>query len=171
MGCLTRSGSAAGFSKRARFTDTYCMLTSYSKKYENIGQILYCPITFAAKIAVLLQIMRVFKGNRRDSIYWSIQILIWTNFVFYTGIFFCSIFACMPREKIQDPMIHGRCIDSKKSIIATSAINIVSDFTILLLPAFAVWKIQIALKRKMVIAGVFGTGLLYDTQSKASLYS
>lgn len=46
-------------------------------------------------------------------------------------------------------------------ILATSAINIASDFSILFLPVFAVWKLQIALKRKMTISAVFGTGLLW----------
>ena len=52
------------------------------------------------------------------------------------------------------------CIDSNALILASSAINIVSDFSILLLPAFAVWKLKMAVQRKLAIAAVFATGLL-----------
>ena len=129
-------------------------------KLENIPQILYCPTMFAAKLALLLQMMRMFKGNRRDSVYWSIQVLIWTNLIFYTTLLFCFIFACVPRMKLQDPTTPGHCISTKDSILAASFINIASDFTILLLPVYAIWKLKIALKRKIAIAAVFSTGLL-----------
>ena len=115
---------------------------------------------FAAKLAVLLQMMRIFKGNRKDSVYWSTQVLIWTNFVFYTTIFFCFIFACVPRQKLGDPTIPGHCISTRDSILATSYINIVSDISMLLLPIYAIWKLEIVLKRKLAIAAVFGTGIL-----------
>ena len=49
---------------------------------------------------------------------------------------------------------------SYSSVLATSAINIASDFSILLLPVFAVWKLKIACKRKITISAVFGVGLL-----------
>ena len=36
---------------------------------ENILEILYGPIMFPAKLCVLQQMMRLFKGNKRDSVY------------------------------------------------------------------------------------------------------
>ena len=127
---------------------------------ENVLEMLYCLILFTAKLCVLLQMMRLFKGNKKDSVYWIIQALIWTNAVFYGSLFFCFLFACRPRAKLQNPKIPGVCINGSASILATSAINIVSDFSIILLPVYAVWKLKITVKRKLAIAAVFGSGLL-----------
>ena len=161
MGCIHCASPAACFGAYAEQNTVFSLLGSLIlPKLENIPQILYCPTMFAAKLAVLLQMMRLFQGNRKDSVYWSIQVLIWTNFVFYTTLFFCFIFACVPRKKLQDPTTPGHCISTKDSILAASFINIASDFTILLLPVYAVWKLKIALKRKIAIAAVFSTGLL-----------
>ena len=127
---------------------------------ENISEILYALIIFSAKLCVLLQMMRLFSGNKKDSVYWTIPALIWANFVFYAGVFLAFVFACIPRAKLQNPKIPGTCIKSNASILATSVINIVSDCSIFLLPIFAVWKLKMAVKRKLAIGAIFATGLL-----------
>ena len=99
-------------------------------------------------------------GNKKDSVYWIIQVLIWTNLIFYTSIFFSFAFTCRPRAKLQNPEIPGVCLNNDALIVATSVINIVSDFSILLLPVFAVWKLKLPVKRKLAIAAIFGTGFL-----------
>ena len=116
---------------------------------------------FPAKLCVLMQMLRIFHGTKKDSVYWAILIVIWSNLIFYVTITFGLIVACVPRAKLTNPELSGRCINNYASISATSAINVGSDFSILLLPAFAVWKLKIALKRKMIISAVFGMGLLW----------
>lgn len=117
---------------------------------------------FPAKLCVLMQMLRIFRGTKKGFVYWAILVLIWSNFVFYVTITFFWIFSCAPRAKLSNPIFARSCINSNisPSILATSAINIASDFSILLLPVFAVWKLKIALKRKMTISAVFGTGIL-----------
>ena len=109
---------------------------------------------FPAKLCVLLQMMRPFRGTKKDSIYWTIQILIWANFLFYTSVCFCFIFACRPRAKLQYPEIPGTCIDSNALLLSASIINVFSDFSIFLLPFYAIWKLNIAIKRKLAVAAV-----------------
>ena len=104
--------------------------------------------------------LRIFHGIKKDSVYWAILIVIWSNFVFYLTITFCLIVVCIPRAKLTNPELSGTCINNYASMLATSAINVASDISILLLPVFAVWKLKIALKRKMIISAVFGMGLL-----------
>lgn len=127
---------------------------------ENILEIIYGTILFPAKLCVLLQMMRLFQGNKKDSVYWTIQALIWANFIFYASLGFCVIFACRPRAKLQNPEIPGTCFNNDVLILASSIINIVSDFSILLLPGFAIWKLKMAVKRKLAIGAIFGMGLL-----------
>lgn len=128
----------------------------------NVIEILYGPTMFFAKYAVLRQIELIFLHHRRKHLAYNvIWALIWANLIFYGAIFISFILACVPREKIWDPVIQGRCIDTYASIIATSAINVVSDFTILIVPLVGVWNLQIPPKRKIGAAIVFGVGILY----------
>lgn len=108
-----------------------------------------------------MQMLRIFHGTRKDSIYWAILIVIWSNFIFYVTFTICEVVACVPRAKLTNPELSGRCINNYASILATSAISVASDFSILLLPVFAVWKLKIALRRKLIISAVFGMGLLW----------
>jgi uncharacterized membrane protein YbhN (UPF0104 family) len=117
---------------------------------------------FAAKYVVLRQIELVFFKHDRKA-FWSaaIRILIWANFFFYGAIFLSFILACIPRAKISNPALPGICIDTHASIIATSAINVVSDFTILITPIAAIWRLQMPVKKKLAAAAVFAVGIVY----------
>lgn len=133
--------------------------TSY--QLGSVLEILYGPAMFPAKLCVLMQMLRIFRGTKKDSVYWAIVLLIWSNFILYVIVTFCFIFACGPRPQLSNPVSLDACMSKKVSyILATSAINIASDFSILLLPVFAVWKLKMALKRKVTISAVFGTGVL-----------
>ena len=115
---------------------------------------------FAAKLSLLLQMKRIFVGIKKTSVYWSVQTLIWANMLFYSAIFVTFIFACVPRKKLWNPTVSGKCISTDASIIATGLVNVVSDLSILFLPLYAVWKLKIALKKKVAIGAVFGMGSL-----------
>ncbi|KAK7738422.1 hypothetical protein SLS62_011399 [Diatrype stigma] len=136
---------------------------NFSKLLQNLNtiEILYGPTMFCAKYAVLRQIETIFLNHRRQSpVYKAIWLLIWMNLVFYTAISISFILACIPREKIWKPDTVGRCLDSYSSIIATSAINVVSDFTILVVPLVGIWQLQLPLRRKFGAAAVFAVGIL-----------
>ncbi|ORY19191.1 hypothetical protein BCR34DRAFT_207628 [Clohesyomyces aquaticus] len=125
--------------------------------YANVAEILYPPLMFAAKLAVLLQIQRIFTVHKKTFIYWAALILIAANFITYITIFFIFIFACHPREKIWMSHIAGQCLDVNGAIIATGAMNLVSDITILFLPLIGIMDLQMPSKRKIGVAAVFGT--------------
>ncbi|KAI1371033.1 hypothetical protein F4677DRAFT_436566 [Hypoxylon crocopeplum] len=119
-------------------------------------EIVYGPTTFSAKYAVLRQIEAIFFHHPRDSLGFKfIRALIWANLIFYFAIMLAFIFNCMPQEKIWHPNTDGRCINSNASIIATSAINVVSDLTILALPLASRFQLHMAPKTKIWTAAVF----------------
>ena len=113
-----------------------------------------------AKLALLVQIKRIFTAHQKHFVYWSVQILIATNFLGYFATFVAFIFACWPREKLWNPHIHGKCISTNASILATSAINLVSDFTILFIPAYALVGLHIPVQKKIGVGAIFATGAL-----------
>jgi hypothetical protein len=116
---------------------------------------------FSAKAAVLLGMKRLLTGTKRSFVHWSFVTLIVLNGAFYFSIFISFIFACVPRSKISNPALPGKCISTNGSILATSASNIISDFSILILPLFVIWTLQIPLKMKITAGAIFAVGLLF----------
>ena len=59
------------------------------------------------------------------------------------------------------PTEPGHCINNEEVFVAGGTINVVSDFTILLLPIVEVWRLHMSTRRKIGVSAVFATGLLY----------
>lgn len=140
--------------------DLYSIPLTVTGKLANILEVVYPPVMFAAKLTVLLQIKRIFTAHQKDFIYWSVHVLIAANCLTYFACFVAFIFACWPREKIWSPHIPGKCISTNASIIATSAINVISDVTILLLPIHRIFQLHIPLRKKVGVGAIFATGAL-----------
>ena len=127
----------------------------------NIIEIVYGPTIWLAKLSVLLQYMHIFTPTKKQGIvYWSIQFLIWANFLFYLTDTFVVIFQCRPRAKIWNFLLPGSCLNGTANFIVTGAWNVFSDFLILALPLYAVWHLKMPLRRKLSVGAVFATGLL-----------
>lgn len=71
-----------------------------------------------------------------------------------------EIMKCLPRKKVWNPTMQGRCIDLPVAPKAGAVINIISDFSILVLPIGKIWQLQMSQKRKLEVSAVFSTGLL-----------
>jgi hypothetical protein len=135
-------------------------------QYINIVQILYSPFMIFAKTALLLQIQRIFvPPKQRNSVFWASWTLIVLNFIVYTIIFFAFTFSCNPREKAWNPVLPGKCLDTGVMMISTSVINLLSDASILVLPMRGIWDLHMSMRKKLGVAGIFTTGLLYVSRS------
>jgi hypothetical protein len=126
--------------------------------YSNALDILYTPIMLAAKLAILIQIDRLFSGTKKEIIYWGVRVLAVLNVICYTAMFFVHIFACMPRAKIFDASVAGKCISQDNTIIASSSINVASDVGILLFAIWGVARLRISGKRQLLVGLVFAIG-------------
>ncbi|GAD97239.1 hypothetical protein AOR_1_1448144 [Paecilomyces variotii No. 5] len=129
-------------------------------EYSNIIEILYCPTILSAKIAILLQIKRIFVVNKKGILFWVHEMVLWLNIPTYTGLMFSFIFSCVPREKIWDPSVPGHCVSLPASLIATSVLNLISDITVLLLPICVIVQLQLPTRSKLILNAIFGTGIL-----------
>ena len=136
-------------------------LCTYNLQWINVSAILYGIIVFLIKLSILLQYLRIFVPSRKGNelLFVAIQTLIWSSFIFY---FVESIFAvviCTPREKIWNPlMTTGYCFDGDATYMASGMFNVVSDFAILILPILPILRLQLPLKRKLMMLAVFATG-------------
>jgi hypothetical protein len=136
------------------------VLTGMEKQLINIQQILYMPAISFTKISILVQFLHIFvtgKRNWRSYILWS---LIALNAIFFSILFFLEIFQCIPRAKIWNPSLAGKCINIQQTFVASAVINICDDFTILTLPLFWIWTLQMGRKKKLGVSLIFATGLL-----------
>ncbi|KAI8953070.1 hypothetical protein F4801DRAFT_153780 [Xylaria longipes] len=138
---------------------------------QNLVETLYCPTMLFAKYTVLRQIELIFYKHQHKKLASKvISGLIWANSIFYVTIFFTFLFACVPRAKISNPTLEGRCIDTHASVLATSVINVVSDLTILIVPLVAVWQLQLQPRAKFGISIVFAVGIFATIACIVRLY-
>ena len=104
---------------------------------------------------------RLFDTSRVGKTHYLIQTIIWANFTFYFPYFMATVIQCVPHARIWDHTVKGGCIDLLAAFVAASAINVVSDFSILLLPLYLISKLQIPTRRKIGVLAIFAVGLLY----------
>ena len=126
-------------------------------RYVYAAEILYSPVIFAVKLAILLLYLRVFQPIRAT--WWALQGIVWANLVFYLCMMFLQAFQCRPINKVWYPLWPGRCIDQTSLQISSASINIVSDFAVLALPIVSVWDLKVGKGKKYGLFAVFGFGL------------
>lgn len=134
-------------------------------QYGQVGRILYCINMFLIKLAILLQLLRVFVPLKmRNAMFWACHALIWLNFIYYTIYVFLAIFYCNPVKKGWSqqlyPPIEGSCLDLHAAYIAGAVINTASDFSIVILPQPVIWHLQLSTKRKVGLCVIFLIGLM-----------
>ena len=129
-------------------------------QYENYIIVSYCLVAFLAKFSILLQLQHIFVASHRQPVYYVIYALIWANLAFFATLMFVGIFQCIPREKIWNQTMPGRCISLDVLLLAPAGINMTSDVAILVLPIILVYRLQITLRKKTTIAAVFGSGAM-----------
>lgn len=112
---------------------------------------------------MLLQQKRIFTPAKTDGVYWTINILIYMTLAFYLATTLSFIFQCWPREAIWNLGVKGVCINSIAATYSCGVINLLSDTATLALPLWAIWHLQMPIKRKLPVYAIFGTGLLYAT--------
>jgi len=114
------------------------------------------------KVAILTNWLRIFvpKGVR-NTFYWVLHTLIWTNITFYTITTITEIFRCWPREKIWNPWYEGGIcsVHILTQNLATSVLNFTSDTTILAIPQWVIWRLTLPPKQKYGMSVLFIIGI------------
>ena len=123
---------------------------------------MYGVIVCLVKASILLQYLRVFVPSRRANmhLYISIQLIMWGIMIFYFVQTIFEIILCIPRERIWNPLMkNGHCFDTYAVFVSSGIFNVVSDFAILIVPVVPICKLQMPLKRKILVLAIFATGL------------
>lgn len=111
------------------------------------------------KVALCLAYLRI-TGNRIKSRY---RTAIWTVMLFaifsHLGGTLVLLFQCNPIRKSWRPRTPGKCLPNDTTFYILAAITIFCDVVIFLMPIPLLMKLQINLRRKMGLIGIFALGL------------
>ncbi|KAK0614543.1 hypothetical protein B0T14DRAFT_499788 [Immersiella caudata] len=151
--------SADGFSRH--LYDVRLLDVPHLSYMSYLAEITNAPTMFFAKCSILFQFRRLFcPGQIRDSTFWMIHALLFMCAAYYISAIFTFTFQCTPREKTWTPFLEGHCIDVAAAIVVQGAVNLFLDIGILITPLWAIWRLQLPLKRKVGISAVFAVGIL-----------
>jgi hypothetical protein len=127
----------------------------------NIFQLVYPVAMGAAKYFICVQLKRIFcpPHSMRSAVWWLLQGLIATTIMYYIACFFTFLFQCVPREKIWNPMLDGKCIDGTGGMLSAGLINLILDLGLLIVPCWAIWHLQMPMKRKLGAISIFSVGI------------
>ena len=148
----------------------------------SIESAIYCPIIMIVKVSILLQYITLFVIHRRTAFHYAVLGLIWANILYYiiaTVVFLTEVSnhlstslvtfvkrqndaddrKCTPIQKLWKPDMQGHCSSRHKGGVASGVMNVVSDFTILILPLPIIWRLQMPWGKKSRVIAVFGVGL------------
>ena len=123
-----------------------------------VNEIIYGPIVFTIKLAILLLYLRVFQPIRGTFV--ALHVILWANALAHVVGTFTEVFQCSPIRKIWYRKFPGSCIDQKGLQIGSASINIVSDLSILILPIWSVRDLQTGRNKKLGLFTIFGLGFL-----------
>ena len=116
------------------------------------------------KVAILLLYRRVFSPLGQGLFEKAIRLFVAILCLFYIATFFVKIFVCVPRARIWNKSVPGRCLDNAAVLNANGIFNLLTDVIILLVPLKAVWGLQLDRRRKIGVVMVFTLGFLYVTK-------
>ena len=136
------------------------MFTSAVAKTTFAAQITLAMASFFSKISILLLLFRVFSQNRifRYATYLG---MIWAGLIAVATVMLDLVY-CMPRmgESFDSVAERSRCNLIERSIVVRGAFIVALDFYIFVLPLPLLWRLQLAVKKKVAITIVFMTGLM-----------
>ena len=135
---------------------------TYLSQYSYIAAICYDISVCLMKFSILLQYLHIFAPFRlQGALWWGFRITITINFMCYGLLLLAGVFLCSPFVKVWAVLSTvGHCVDGNAMYIATGAVNVFTDFTVLLLPQGAIWKLQLPLKRKLGVSALFLVGIV-----------
>ncbi|KAH8722686.1 hypothetical protein GQ44DRAFT_774714 [Phaeosphaeriaceae sp. PMI808] len=131
--------------------------------------IVYGPMFFFAKVAILVLYYRAFKP--KAWIRWSCWILAVVFFGVYWQTVPQTFMYCMPHNgKPWDIAVLQNCNHLKYPGLVHGAMNVAADVIMVLLPLPVIVKLQMPLSKKIALSAVFATGLLALICSILSVY-
>lgn len=122
----------------------------------------FAHLRYSSKHAVLFLYRRIFPSKRFRNVLFGIAFLV-TGWLFPS--FLGTVLMCVPIRSNWDPNIKGACIDYGKGTLSMGIVNVLLDFIILGAPMPLLWKLQMSVRRKIMLSCAFAVGgmLVYSS--------
>ncbi|KAK3985826.1 putative integral membrane protein Pth11-like [Cladorrhinum sp. PSN332] len=137
--------------------DTPAIWLTDAFRWFTFASYLYILLSLAVRLTFLFFYYRVFshQGTVKYVLIGAIIVFSALNL----GVFFATLFNCNPREKAWDQTVPGKCINPEILPWISGGSSALGDVFVLLLPLPVLWGLNMDLKKKVRVLGVFGLGL------------
>ena len=116
----------------------------------------YITGTYLVKTSILALYQRLFACKKHfNRLIWMIAVFILTDHIIQI---FLTILNCLPVNATWNMAVRGTCINRNLAAIILGSINVLIDVVLLVLPMPLVWKLNIPLKFKLQLIGIFLLG-------------
>ncbi|KAI1805911.1 hypothetical protein F4811DRAFT_513054 [Daldinia bambusicola] len=126
------------------------------------AEALWVPSTILVKLSILHLYVRIFPDRRFQILCYTVMGIVTAGAL---SLFIRLILQCTPLEAVwnadilaTDPTAH--CTDRNRASLAEPVTNTVFDVTLFLLPLPQIWQLQLELKKKLMVIGIFAVGFL-----------
>ncbi len=75
-----------------------------------------------------------------------------------TTCLFAAAFRCHPVKVAWNPVLPGKCLNFTTIFMATESLNCVMEVIIVCLPVDMIRKLQLPMRRKILVSGIFFVG-------------
>ncbi|KFA70689.1 hypothetical protein S40288_07358 [Stachybotrys chartarum IBT 40288] len=120
------------------------------------SSIIWIPAVFLTKVTILLLTARVFAVYEKASR--TIYYYIWFMLIAYLPVQGLKIAICTPIKRYWIETLPGSCLDQPKIFLTDTAMAIVTDFLIMVIPIPFIWRLRLPLKKKIKILVMLGAG-------------
>ncbi|KAI1807115.1 hypothetical protein F4811DRAFT_66502 [Daldinia bambusicola] len=126
-----------------------------------MGMCFWAASTALMKSAILLEWIHIFSStNKRTPFHRCCTILLIFTPLFYGSLIISLNLSCIPYSRIWDKTVPGTCKVSLQAVnIAATAINVVLDIVILVLPQRMIWELKMTRAKKIGLSAVFAFGI------------
>jgi hypothetical protein len=135
------------------------MLTVMRNQIGLASAIIYCLCILFIKLSILLLYLRI-SPERKFRI--AVQLVIAIVVGYNLASAFANLFSCNPISKTWDVSItEGSCINRPLFYFANAGANIGTDVIMIVLPIPMLWNLQLPMRQKLALIGIFMAGSLY----------
>ncbi|KAL9064995.1 MAG: hypothetical protein Q9157_007634 [Trypethelium eluteriae] len=132
-----------------------------------VTEISYTLTIVMVKFSVLVMYWRIFRESKTVRI--AIYVLGGVVAAWGVAFLLVTIFDCSPvkgawtrfsMEAVMNPAMAPVCrVQAEPAYLSNSAINIVTDIAILILPMYQVWQLNLPRAQKLAVCGIFAIGI------------
>jgi hypothetical protein len=109
------------------------------------------------KISIVLQYFRFFANPIVRGACWATIIVV---ACYGIAAVVTTAFICQPLDAFWDSKVEAHYINTEAFYVAQSVLNIITDFTILMIPLPLLWTLKLTPKKRMQVGLMFAVGAL-----------